>query len=167
MRRSLLLGAGHSRVKKLWMKNEQDWLGELTTIDIMPGVDVVWDLNKRPLPFEDETFDELAAYDVLEHLGTLGDWKGYFDEMAEYHRILKKGGTFGIIVPIGEEAFSDPGHTRVFHANHFGFLNQKFYAENQALKSPATDYTWYWKLNFETIHYHNHEGKHLSVVLQK
>src|SRR5690242_13022137 len=101
--RSLLLGCGNSRVKKLWRQSESpDWKGDLTTLDMNPncGADVVHDLEQRPLPFPDETFDELAAYDVLEHIGRQGDWKGFFDEFAEYWRILKPGGDFGIVVPV-------------------------------------------------------------------
>ena len=35
----------------------------------LDGVDVVHDLNKFPYPFKDESFDEIKALAVLEHLG--------------------------------------------------------------------------------------------------
>ena len=166
---SLLLGAGHSRQKKVALKLAPDWTGDLITLDMGDnvGADVVWDLENRPLPFQDEEFDELGAYDVLEHIGKQGDWRGWFDEMAEYHRILKPGGYFGIIVPIGEDAFADPGHTRFFGQNHFGFLSQKFYEENLKAKNPITDYRFYWKKNFDIKFIQNVENHHLAVLLQK
>jgi hypothetical protein len=63
LKRSLLLGCGNSRKKKVGWGDHLDWSGELVTIDMNPncGADVVWDLDKHPLPFPDEHFDELAA----------------------------------------------------------------------------------------------------------
>ena len=149
--------------------DRKEWVGELITLDMNPncGADVIWDLEFRPLPFADEEFDEIGAYNVLEHQGRQGDWRGWFDEMAEYHRILKPNGLFGIVVPIGEDALADPGHTRFFQKNYFGFLNQMFYAKNLELGTQMTDYRWYWKLNFDIISMTVEGGHHLGVILRK
>jgi cyclopropane fatty-acyl-phospholipid synthase-like methyltransferase len=179
--RSLLLGCGNSRLKKVQYRGQSEWSGELTTLDMDPacGADVVFDLERLcipmrdrlhgmpVLPFEDGTFDELAAYDVLEHFGQQGDWRSWFTEMAEYHRILKPGGTFGIIVPIGEDAVADPGHSRFIHTNHFMMLNQQWYADRLAAGAQITSYRWYWTLNFEVRHLERHGDHHLSCVLEK
>lgn len=170
MRKILLLGAGNDRRKKVYVPpTTEDWNGEIVTLDMNPncGADVVWDLDKRPLPFEDEAFDEMAAYDVLEHLGRQGDWRGFFDEFAEYWRILKPEGTFGIIVPIGDDALSDPGHTRFLSATQFGFLSQNFYEKNIETGAPVTDYRWYWKRNFNLDFYEEVDGHHLGLILRK
>ncbi len=166
---SLLIGAGNSRVKKVSIVGEEAWTGELVTLDMNNacGADIVWDLENRPLPFKDEEFDEIGAYDVLEHIGRQGDWRGWFDEMAEYHRILKPGGKFGIMVPVGEDRFADPGHTRFFGFNHFMFLNQKFYADAIAMGTACTDYRWYWKKNFNVLGGQELEAHHITVVMQK
>ncbi len=164
------MGCGNSRIKKLWLKGKgQAWAGELTTLDMDPncGADIVHDLEQRPLPFPDNTFDEMGAYDVLEHIGRQGDWKGYFDEFAEYWRILKPGGEFGVIVPINAELFADPGHTRFFGLNHFGFLRQGFYADNLAKGTACTDYRWYWKLNFAADFLATEGDHHLCALLKK
>lgn len=180
MKRSLLVGCGNSRVKKVCWKGEMDWVGQLTTIDMDPncGADVVMSLDglgsrswRHPfgkrLPFPDETFDEIGCYDVLEHVGRQGDWRGWFDEMGEYHRVLKPGGTFGIIVPVGENALADPGHTRFFQTNYFGFLSQEFYRKNLMDGAAVTDYRWYWKKNFDVAWFDRMGDHHIACVLRR
>ena len=169
LQKSLLLGAGNSRQKRCAFADSPDWAGDLVTIDMNPncGADIVWDLETHPLPFPDEEFDELGAFDVLEHIGRCGDWRGYFDEFAEYWRILKPGGRFFLIVPIGADAFADPGHTRFFSLNWFGFLNQRFYEEALAAGQPVTDYRWYWKRHFEIDMHQKVSDHHLAVILRK
>lgn len=175
MQRSLLIGCGHSRIKKVHFESSPDWVGELTTLDMNPdcGATHVIDMSVQmagplySMPFGDDEFDELAAYDALEHWGRQGDWRGWFGEMAEYHRILKPGGTFGIIVPIGEDALVDPGHTRFFHANWFHFLSQAYYERALAEGKPVTDYRWYWKLNFEILFMEQQTNHHIGVMLRK
>ncbi len=166
---SLLLGCGQDRTKKLHFESSPDWNGDLTTLDMNPdcGADVVWNLDEHPLPFEDDSFDEMGAFDVLEHVGKLGDWKGYFAEFAEYWRILKNGGLFFIIVPTGPDTFADPGHTRFFNGNWFHHLNQKWYADRIASKVATTDYRWAWKKNFDVLDLQHAGDHHITVILRK
>ena len=158
-------------MKRIALDSNLEWTGELTTIDINPecGADIIWDLSEihiHQLPFENETFDEIGAYDCLEHWGCQGDWEFWFTEMSEYWRILKMGGIMSIIVPTNQAALSDPGHCRFFHPNYFGFLNREFYAENEAKKTSFTDYRWFWKRNFKII-FMEDTGESLAVVLEK
>ncbi len=178
---SLLIGCGNSREKKIHYQGNSEWSGELVTIDMDPNcgasyvMDVGFELSKasdcglsiRLLPFDDEQFDEIGAYDSMEHWGRQGDWRGWFAEMSEYHRILKPGGTMGVLVPIGPDAFADPGHTRFFQANHFHMLRQSWYEEQLAAGRPVTDYRWTWKKNFEIPFMQTYGGHHLAVVLEK
>ncbi len=166
---SLLLGCGFSREKKVRLPDQsEDWAGELVTCDMNPdcGADVVCDLDTHPLPFPDETFEEMGAYDVLEHLGRQGDWRGFFDEFADYWRILKPGGQFGVIVPIGPDALADVGHTRFFSANTFLSLSQEWYRKREGT-SAFNDYRWYWKRDFEVRAMTQVENHHLIAVLIK
>ena len=55
--------------------------------------DVVWDLNKTPYPFEDNSFDIVIANHILEHLP---NWWGAFNECA---RVLKENGVMELWVP--------------------------------------------------------------------
>lgn len=166
---SLLLGCGHSREKRVYLNGQEDWTKPLVTLDMghNVGADIIWDLENRPLPFPDNEFDEIAAYDVLEHIGRQGDWRGFFDEFAEYWRILKPGGKFGIIVPIGEDHFADPGHTRFFSPAHFAFLSQDNIASNLAKGANMTDYRWYWKRDFAILFCQYSGDHHIGAMLEK
>lgn len=175
MKRSLLIGCGHSREKKVFQADNPGWAGELMTVDMSPdvGATYVMDMSKQYdhnglfyFPSEDESFDEIGAYDSLEHWGAQGDWKAWFSEMAEYHRILKPGGTMGILVPIGGDALADPGHTRFFGKNHFGFLSQAFYKKNEEAGTCFTDYRWFWKLNFDIL-FIEESTHHIACLLRK
>jgi len=55
--------------------------------------DEVWDLNKFPYPWEDNSIDEITMRHILEHIP---DWWSAFCECA---RILKPGGELHIHVP--------------------------------------------------------------------
>jgi SAM-dependent methyltransferase len=171
--RSLLIGCGHSRVKQLQYDGNTEWVGELTTMDVSPicGADVVFDMQAvadgASMPFDDDTFDEASAFNSQEHWGRQGDFRGWFWEMGEIHRILKPGGLFFSLVPIGEDALADPGHTRFFQTNYWSFLSQAFYTHNETLKSCFSDYRWIWRKNFEILYMREHDGHHLAVVLRK
>lgn len=176
MQRSLLIGCGNSRAKQVQFGEVvgPEWTGELTTMDLNPncGADVIFDMdevsvNRGRLPFEDETFDEMGAYNTMEHWGRQGDFRGWFHECSEYWRVLKPGGIFSILVPIGEDALADPGHTRFFQANYFGFLSQAFYVREETIGSCFTDYRWLYKKNFDVLVCQEHDGHHLAVVLRK
>jgi hypothetical protein len=80
---------------------------------------------------------------------------------------LKPGGHLGFVVPVGDDALADPGHTRFFHPNHFGFLSQEFYRRNEAEKTSYTDYRWLWKKDFDILYMNEQAGHHLAVLLRK
>ena len=145
----LLIGCGNSRVKKLYIGEDKEWK-ELRTLDIDPSCkpDVVHDLNVLPYPFEDNTFDEIHAYEVLEHCGRQGDYRFFFAQFSEFHRILKPNGRLLACCPTFNSiwAFSDPGHTRIISPASLIFLSQAAYA--QVGESPMTDYRGIYKVDF-------------------
>jgi len=83
----------------------------------LPGVDVVWDIEKIPLPFEDEQFEEILCNSILEHVD-------FIKVLKELHRILKMGGVIKITVPhfSSKNNFIDPTHKRMFSVRTFDFF---------------------------------------------
>ena len=127
-------------------------LKDAITLDIDPELkpDVVWDLNVHPLPFDDNTFDEIHCYDVLEHLASQGDYKFFFNEWGEYWRILKPGGKFhgSTPAPFSRWTWGDPGHTRSITPDWFYYLDKDSYRELG--RTQISDYRRLLKCNFKT-----------------
>jgi SAM-dependent methyltransferase len=153
-KRYLLLGAGNKRQKVLQSPGspEKEFVGELVTLDIDPDTkpDVLHDLNVLPLPFADNEFDEIHAYEVMEHCGRQGDWQFFFAQFAEIWRILKPGGLFCATVPAWDSmwAWGDPGHTRLINEGSLVFLSQPEYAK-QIGRTSMTDYRGTWQHDFD------------------
>lgn len=149
----LLAGAGSNHAKRMWVGDDREWK-KLVTLDINPDhkPDVVWDLTVRPLPFDDDTFDECHAYEVVEHLGQQGDYRSFFAEWSEWWRILKPGGMFFGMSPhwSSKWAWMDPGHTRVYGPELLTFLIQTEYAK-QVGKTPMSDYRFVYKADFDVM----------------
>lgn len=73
--------------------------------------DVLWDLNKFPYPFEDNSADFIHAWHIFEHLI---DWYAAFEECS---RILKHAGFLEVRVPdeSSSTALAYRDHLHVFH----------------------------------------------------
>lgn len=168
MKRELLIGCGSRRNKVVTKKDEPAVWDNLTTLDINSAhsPDIVWDLTRLPLPFDADTFDEIHAYEVLEHTGAQGDYKFFFAQFSEFWRILKPDGILCGTVPGPESAWiwGDPSHTRFLHPHNFGFLNQTEYY--QVGKTSISDFRYLYKADFEVVHLTINEGKSLIFVLQ-
>ncbi len=162
----LLIGCGNSREKLLSLNGGKDWKG-LVTLDINPDVkpDVVHDLNILPYPFESDTFDEIHAYSVLEHIGSQGDYRAFLGQFSELWRILKDGGVLMGTVPdmASPWLWADPGHRRLISNKTLTFLSQKQY-ELQKGNTPMTDYRDIYKADFDLIYSSSRDGKYIFAL---
>lgn len=106
-----------------------------------------------PLPIEDNTFEEIHAYEVLEHTGQQGDWRFFFAQFSEFWRIMKPGGMlFGTSPSFSSPwAWGDPGHTRIISQQCLIFLVQTEY-EKQVGHTPMTDYRFTYAADFDLLH---------------
>ena len=163
-KKELLIGSGYRRFRIMdemgirnlsTMKNDGEW-NNLTTLDIDPNCkpDVIHDLNMFPYPFEDNTFDEIHAYDMMQHIGRQGDIHTFFKQFSELQRILKPNGYVFIGCPKINSiwVWSDPGHCRYIGPNTLQFLSQDYYERERVNKTPATDYRYIWKGDFKIIY---------------
>lgn len=153
-RRELLIGCGGRRTKDVSLPGFEKWEG-LTTLDMNPHhkPDVVYDLRVVPYPFEDDAFDEIHAYEVMEHIAQQGDWKTFFAQWSEFWRILKPEGLFIGTSPKWqlEWAWGDPGHTRTVQKEQFIFLDQTEYTRQIGVTT-MTDYRFCYRADFQFVH---------------
>jgi SAM-dependent methyltransferase len=167
MKSELLLGCGSNWTKKLHHPESPEW-ENLTTLDFTDThkPNVVHDIAKLPLPFDDSTFDEVHAYEVMEHVGQQGDWKFFFDQWSDIWRILKPDGYFFGTSPLWNSpwAWGDPGHTRLITAECLTFLQQPAYA--QVGRSPMTDYRFCYKADFDLFHAMPNDAQQLEYGLK-
>lgn len=165
----LLLGCGNNRTKRLYRGEFKEWT-DLITLDMDPSCkpDVIHDLNNRPLPFQDNTFDEVFELEVLEHHGgPQGNFRAWFDHFSEIYRILKPDGYYFCTTPHWQSpwAWGDPGHVRVIPVEMLTFLDQTEYTK-QVGHTPLTDYRWCYKADFSVYHFDEKPGEYLRFVLQ-
>lgn len=146
-KKELIIGCGKNghwekNLKMLLIKSTQTF-DNPTTLDINPQMepDIIHDLNQTPYPFEDNTFDEIHAYEVLEHLGQQGDIKTFYQPYNELYRILKPGGLLIASTPKYDSiwAWGDPGHTRIINQGTLAFLSKRLTATTRK-HNPMSDY---------------------------
>lgn len=88
------------------------YLADAVNLDVTADTnpDVVHDLNRMPWPFPTGSFDQVLAYDVIEHLDDL------IAVMEQIHRVCRPGAVVKITVPHYScaNAFTDPTHRHYF-----------------------------------------------------
>jgi SAM-dependent methyltransferase len=184
--RELLLGCGRSREKRLCPPGAGEKFKGLLTLDMVESArpDFIGDLNHTPWnvglvstaahyakitrpcaaigggvngsEFMDDAFDEIHAYEVLEHLRSQGDYKGFFADFSEIWRVLKPGGYLCATCPSRFTGWlwGDPGHTRAIMPESLTFLDQSEYVkqfDNSGRPSSMSDYRNVYRADFKCV----------------
>ena len=172
--RALMLGSGYfaptRKLVPLGVELEEpEWVTLDNNKECNP--DVLFDLNKIEsgirLPFPDNTFDEIHAYQVLEHFGKQGRAAGFFSTFRMLWLALKPEGLLYGDTPALTSVwlFGDPGHTRVISEQSLSFLTRRAYEELG--KTTSTDYHKLVEPNYWLILHSQIEGDRYAFVLKK
>lgn len=163
----LLIGCGSRRIKIIHDGNPE-FNSDLVTLDINSDhdPDYVHDLTQLPLPFPDESFNEIHAYEVLEHTGAQGDYRFFFAQFSEFWRLLKPGGKIFATVPSIKSPWlwGDPSHTRALPKESLLFLIQPQY-DAEVGKTAMSDFRNIYTADFDVVHIAEDENT-LGFVLQ-
>lgn len=160
---------------------------ELYGVDVYPEVVNLGfnfkccNMAMEPLPFEDNFFDSVSAFDVIEHIprqsidyGARTTRQPFIELMDEIHRVLKPNGMFYAFTPAypAPEAFQDPTHVNfITDTTHTYFCGKDGYARNYGFKgdfdaieirrmysSYAQKATRNWKIALKNWHKHHIKG---------
>lgn len=94
-------------------KIAEDFIG----IDIVPPADIVMDVSSKPLPFEDNSVDEIYCSHVMEHV------ENPRFVISQMYRVLKKGSRLILQYP----HFTDARAYNQFHVSFFSSALLDFY----------------------------------------
>lgn len=103
-------------------------------VDIMPGSDIVADLNKPWKFAKDNSVDELYCSHFVEHVD---DLMHFFNEA---HRVLKPGCNLTIIAPYysSVRCWQDPTHKHAISENSLLYYNKAWREQNGLQHYPIT-----------------------------
>lgn len=174
--RELLIGCGRSRVKQYNAQahHPRTWRNPdgPTRLDINWDVkpDLWCDLNAAPPwlairgpddedddvhPMLADYWDEIHAYQVLEHLGTQGDAHAFLAQFAELWRILKPDGYLVASVPSRYSGWlwGDPSHRRAILPESLVFLDQQQYIDQCDGPRPTSmsDFRHLYRADFKLV----------------
>lgn len=101
----------------------------------------------------DSFFQEVHAYEVLEHLGQQGDAESFFATFRNIHRVLVPGGFLFGTCPSRYSAWAwgDPSHRRIISQESLVFLSQDIIASNRKANTAMSDFSDIWDLDFKII----------------
>jgi ubiquinone/menaquinone biosynthesis C-methylase UbiE len=102
--------------------------------------DIIHDLDVRPWPLEDNTFDSVRAQDVLEHVSD------FFGVMEEIYRVCRDGALVKVRMPFMSSLHfaTDPTHRRAGTSGTFDYFDPKL---------PLGRYA-YSEARFEKVDFH-------------
>lgn len=113
---------------------------------MLPGVDVVHDLNSFPYPFKNKSFDRVVMNNIIEHLDDP------IRVMQEVYRILAPGGVVHIEVVYWNHrhSASDPQHKHMFNEHSWEFFtgSRKQYYTDFAFELVSLVFQYDYRLRF-------------------
>ena len=190
MYRELLIGCGYKHEKRLRAPGTQSTWQGLITLDNneLCKPDYICDLDD-PDPtrgkwrvfsnryiegfskddsddsFHENSFDEVHAYEVLEHLGAQGHVVPFFETFSEIWRVLKPGGYLCATTPSRYSGWlwGDPGHRRAIIQESLTFLVQTEYEKQKGVTS-LSDYRSVYRADFDIVFSQDDRTTHAFIL---
>lgn len=118
-------------------------------VDLCPA-DLALERDPGGWTLPSDAYDEVHAYEILEHLGAQGDVRAFYQQMNEIWRILRAGGALCGTVPSPRSiwAHGDPGHSRVLSPAVWTFVDRGQYSPT---RPPSSDYRHLCACDFKSI----------------
>ncbi len=113
--------------------------------------DVVWDLEKTPWPWEDNSVSEIKLEHVLEHLGETT--ASYIAIWKEMYRVCRNGAEIHIMVPhwTHENFYNDPTHLRAVTPASIQLFDQSRNLETIARGQRGTTLGLFHEIDIELL----------------
>jgi len=125
--------------------------------------------HRPPVTLKSNFFDEIHAYEVLEHLGAQGDVHLFMAQFTNLWDMLKPDGLLCATVPSrwSEWVWGDPSHTRVILPQSLLFLQQPQYVLQCDGPKPTgmSDFRDFYKADFDLLAA-NDNRRNFSFVLR-
>lgn len=118
-------------------------------VDIVPGVDVRWDLESFPWPWENDSVSEIRLSHVLEHLGA--NPAVFIGVMKEIYRVCESDAKVFVAVPHPrhDNFIGDPTHVRPVTPATLEMFSKKLNLLWQRLRASNTPLTLRHDVDFE------------------
>lgn len=118
-------------------------------VDKFGEPDVRHDLEICPWPWADDTFEEVVAVHVLEHLGQ--DPEVFIGVIKELYRVCRNGAKIQIVVPHPrhDNFLSDPTHVRPITPLLLSLFSRRLNLEWQEMRAANSPLALYHGVNFE------------------
>jgi predicted SAM-dependent methyltransferase len=111
------------------------------------GIDICWDITKKPYPLADGSLDGIYSEHCLEHIPLPACEKN----LAEFYRLLKPGGSIRIVVPDAELYFTI--YNRKLNGEKIAMPYEESYISPAArINSLFRSYGHEFIYDFETFH---------------
>jgi SAM-dependent methyltransferase len=137
----LNMGCGHNKI--------DGWVNVDMFEECAP--DVLWDLERLPWPWPNDSVDGVLFFHSLEHLGQ--DTRKFLTMMQELYRVCRHGAEIQIAVPHPrhDDFIGDPTHVRIITPDLLALFSRRQCDEWQKMGAPNSPLAHYLHVDFEIV----------------
>ena len=112
--------------------------------------DLVLEIGKQTLPFDDNSVEHVVAHHILEHLGD-----EFFDFIKDLYRVCSNEAVIEVIVPHPRHDvfYGDLSHVRVITIENMKTLSKKYCDNEESISSSWSGFANTLNVDFEIFYY--------------